>query len=44
MDPGYESKHCLYRGGAGNKFMAKTGRTFLKIPIDCLADVMKGEY
>ena len=44
VDPGYESKHCLYRGGAGNKFMAKTWRTFLTIPIDRLADVMKGEY
>ena len=28
-DPGYESKHCLYKGGAGNKFKAKTWRTFL---------------
>ena len=32
VDPGYESKHCLYRGGAGNKFMAKTWRTFLTNP------------
>ena len=29
VDPGYESKRCLYRGGAGNKFIAKTWRTFL---------------
>ena len=29
VDPGYESKHCLYKGGAGNKFKAKTWRTFL---------------
>ena len=29
VDPGYGSKHCLYRGGAGNKFKAKTWRTFL---------------
>ena len=29
VDPGYESKHCLYGGGAGNKFKAKTWRTFL---------------
>ena len=44
VDPGYESKHCLYRGGAGSKFKAKTWRTSLTIPIDRLADVMKGEY
>ena len=44
VDPGYESKHCLYRGGAENKFMAKTWRIFLTIPIDRLADVLKGEY
>ena len=31
-DPGYESKHCLYRGGAGNEFKAKTWRTFLTNP------------
>ena len=29
VDPGYESKHCLYRGGAGNKFKVETWRTFL---------------
>ena len=28
VDPGYESNQYLYRGGAGNKFMAKTWRTF----------------
>ena len=29
VDPGYESKHCLYRGGVGNKFIAKTWQTFV---------------
>ena len=32
VDPGYESKHCLYRGGAGSKFKAKTWRTILTNP------------
>ena len=44
MDPGYESNHCLYRGGAGNKFKAKTWRTFQRVTIDRLADVMEGGY
>ena len=45
VDPaGYESKHCLFRGGAVNNFKAKTWRTFLRITIDRLADVTKGGY
>ena len=43
MDPGYESNHCLYRGGAGNKFKAKF-KLFQRVTIDRLADVMEGGY
>ena len=44
MDPGYESNHCLYRGGAGNKFKLKHGELFQRVTIDRLADVMEGGY
>ena len=44
LGPWLRVKHCLYRGGAGNKFKVKTWRTFLRITIDRLADVMEGGY